>query len=93
MATVYILYSNRKNIFYIGSCLDLETRLKEHLNKQFNKSYTARADDWLIFLKIDNLAYEQARKIEQHIKKMKSKKYILNLKKYPEIIEKLIIKY
>jgi putative endonuclease len=31
-------------------------------------------------------------KIERHIKKMKSKKYIQNLKKYPEMVEKLLIK-
>jgi putative endonuclease len=29
-------------------------------------------------------------KIEKHIKNMKSKKYILNLKKYPEMIERLL---
>jgi putative endonuclease len=31
--------------------------------------------------------------IEQHIKKMKSKVYIQNLKRYPEILQKLINKY
>ncbi len=34
-----------------------------------------------------------AGKIENHIKKMKSKKYIKDLKKYPEIAQKLIKKY
>jgi len=34
-----------------------------------------------------------AGKIEIHIKKMKSKKYIQDLKKYPEIAQKLLKKY
>lgn len=33
------------------------------------------------------------KKIETHIKKMKSKKYIQNLKIYPEIPLKLLVKY
>jgi putative endonuclease len=31
--------------------------------------------------------------IEEHIKKMKSKVYIQNLKKYPDMVKKLIAKY
>jgi len=42
---------------------------------------------------IDNLEYLQARKIEAHIKRMKSRKFIENLKKYPEIQERLIKLY
>ena len=93
MATVYIIYSNSIDTFYIGSCLNLKQRLEQHRDKTFNDSFTRRASDWKLFLKIDNLDYRQARKIENHIKKMKSRKYINNLKKYPEIIYKLIQKY
>jgi putative endonuclease len=39
------------------------------------------------------MTIEQAHKIENHIKKMKSKKYIENLKKYPEISLRLLQKY
>ncbi len=35
----------------------------------------------------------QALAIEKHIKAMKSKIYIHNLKKYPEMIDKLLLKY
>ncbi len=93
MATVYIIYSKEIDIFYIGSCLNLKQRLEQHRNKSFNDSFTRRAKDWELFLKIENLDYRQARKIEKHIKKMKSRTYINNLKKYPEIIDKLIQKY
>jgi len=93
MASVYILYSNKLDRFYIGSCKDLSGRLDQHLNKDFTKSFTAKVDDWKLYLSIDDLIYQQARLIESHIKRMKSKVYIENLKKHPEIIEKLRSKY
>lgn len=65
----------------------------QHLNKDFSKSFTANADDWELFLFIDELDYTQAREIEAHIKRMKSRTYIYNLKKYPEIGNKLKTKY
>lgn len=53
-------------------------------------AFTAAANDWIVFFQLDNLSYEKASKIESKIKKMKSKKYILNLNKYPELVEKLL---
>ena len=93
MASVYILFSKNLDRFYTGSCNDLDFRLNQHLNKEFAKSFTAKSNDWELFLLIDDLQYEQARLIERHIKKMKSKTYIQNLKKYPELVQKLIAKY
>jgi putative endonuclease len=93
MASVYILFSKKLDRFYTGSCNDLSYRIEQHFNKDFNKSFTAKTDDWDLFLFVDDLHYTQARSIEKHIKNMKSKAYILNLKKYPEIFQKLIIKY
>ena len=40
-----------------------------------------------------DLEYDEARNIEAHIKKMKSKTYIENLKKYSDLREKLLEKY
>ena len=93
MATFYILYSPSIERFYIGSCADFDLRLKQHLEKSFDKSFTRKANDWETFYKIDKLDMQLARKIESHVKKMKSKQYIKNLVKYPEIISKLIEKY
>lgn len=47
------------------------------------------AGDWELYFSVDDLAYQQVRSIESHKKKIRSKIYIQNLKKYPEIIEKL----
>ena len=53
------------------------------------KSYTFKAADWVIFLLIPCESREQAIYVEKSIKKMKSRKYIGNLLKYPEMINKL----
>lgn len=93
MATVYILYSPSLKTYYTGSCLDLEQRLKEHRQKIYKKAFTSQASDWELFYAIENLDYSSARAIEKHIKRMKSKIYIQNLKKYPDITESLRSKY
>ena len=93
MAVVYILYSKNIDSYYIGSCINLKKRIEAHNKGEFSKAYTKRSNDWIIFFKIENLEYNQARKIEKHIKNMKSRKYLENLKKYNEISQKLILKY
>jgi len=93
MASVYILFSKKLDRFYTGSCNDLSYRIDQHVNKEFSKSFTAKTDDWELFFFIDHLQYAQARSIEEHIKKMKSKIFIQNLKKHPEILQKLLLKY
>jgi putative endonuclease len=93
MASVYILYSKKLERFYVGSCKDLDYRIDQHLNKDFKASFTSKAEDWEVFFFIDDLQYAQARKIEKHIKSMKSKKYIQNLLKYPELTQNLVNQY
>ncbi|HEX7458083.1 MAG TPA: GIY-YIG nuclease family protein, partial [Ginsengibacter sp.] len=93
MADVYILYSEKLDKYYIGSCIDIVERFLEHLNKKYSDSYTAKANDWILYYSINDLKYKQARLIENHIKKMKSRKYIENLKMYAEISKKLIELY
>jgi putative endonuclease len=93
MASIYILYSKKLNRYYAGSCKDLSYRIDQHLNKEYIKSFTAKTDDWDLFFSDDGLKYEQARLIESHIKRMKSKVFIENLRKYPEIFERLKLKY
>lgn len=92
MFCVYILHSKKLNCYYIGFTSDLTIRLNFH-EKSIKGKFTSKVDDWVVFLTIDCDSKQQAMDIEKHIKIMKSKKYIENLKKYPEIIEKLKIKY
>jgi len=90
--TVYILYSNSINRYYIGFTQDLDLRIEFHKNAESRK-FTAKAKDWELFFKINCKTKTQGLAIEKHIKKMKSKTYINNLKLYPEMVEKLKIKY
>ena len=93
MASVYILYSGKANRYYVGASENLEKRLDYHLTGIFKNSYTTKYDDWEIFFEIPNLSITTAIKIEAHIKKMKSKTYLQNLKQYPEMVQKLIVRF
>ena len=95
MAHCYILFSKKLNGFYIGSSLlSPADRLDRHLHKYYGeRKYTSKASDWVIYYIINCDSLDQARKIEKHIKSMKSKKYIQNLKVYPEIADGLLAKY
>jgi len=53
----------------------------------------AKADDWKLYLRIECKNKGQSWCIEKHIKSRKSKVYIQNLLKYPEMIIKLLEKY
>jgi putative endonuclease len=88
MASVYVLYSTKLDRFYIGSCKEFQFRFEQHLNKVY-AGFTTNADDWQLFLLVEDLSYSKARALERHIKKMKSRVYLQNLAKYPEMIIKL----
>ena len=92
MFYVYILYSAKLDRFYTGFTSNLDERLDFHSNAEIRK-YTHNAKDWFVFYKIACNSKIQALHIEKHIKQMKSSIYIRNLLKYPEITEKLLIKY
>lgn len=94
ISSVYILYSPSLDSFYTGFTLtSVNERLNKHNEKYYNKKYTAKANDWEIYLSIECASEKQAREIEAHIKRMKSKTYIHNLKRYPNMIIELLNKY
>ena len=90
----YIIYSKSIDRYYTGYTSDIIERLKLHNSGHFGgKSYTNRTNDWEIYLLISCKTIEQAVYMESRIKKMKSSKYIENLKKYPEMVEKIMKDY
>ena len=93
MHFVYILHSKKLNKYYVGETFDVQRRIERHNSGYYDNKYTARGKPWDLYLKIECKNKEQAQKIEQHIKKMKSKVYIENMSRYPEIAEKLLLKY
>jgi putative endonuclease len=90
---VYILYSQKLNRFYVGTSDDPNRRVFEHNSGKYDDAFTKNGIPWSLFLVISDLTSEQAYKLERHIKKMKSKKFIENLVQFPEIIDKLKKKY
>jgi putative endonuclease len=81
MYFVYIIYSKSIDRYYIGISRDPERRLKFH-NKGLSGSkqaFTKRASDWKIVYKKRFENRSDARKFEQKIKKMKSRRYIEKL--------------
>ncbi len=93
MFFVYIFYSRQSDSFYIGQTTDLSRRINEHNQHIFLKAETRKASDWKLFHKIECASRTQAILIERHIKRMKSKTYLKNLSKYPEMTENLLKKY
>ena len=63
----------------------------KHNNHSYGSHrFTAKAEDWKLFIKIEVQEYSHAIRLERKIKSMKSSRYIRNLKKYPELVEKII---
>jgi putative endonuclease len=94
MSYVYLLYSQRLDRYYTGATqYSPEERLLQHNNKHYKSSYTFSGIPWEIYFVIRCETISQARAIEGHIKRMKSKTYIENLKKYPEMSNKLLQQY
>ncbi|MAP54214.1 GIY-YIG nuclease family protein [Altibacter sp.] len=93
MYYVYILFSKKLSSFYIGETNTVEERITQHNTGFYKDAYTSKTNDWQLYLSIECYNRSQARRIETHIKKMKSKKYIENLKIFPELISKLLDKF
>ena len=93
MYIVYILYSQDLDRYYIGFTSNLEVRMNFHFNDTQVRKYTKKANDWEEFLKMECETKRQAMGVENHVKRMKSRVYIQNLKKFPEMRQKLIEKY
>ena len=94
MPFVYILHSQTHDKFYIGfTTEDVGVRVDRHNSDYYQNKFTSRFKPWQSFWILESTSENQARLIEKHIKKMKSKTYIHNLVKYPEIAETLLLKF
>lgn len=93
MHFVYIIKSKVDGSFYIGETSDLEKRLYWHNTEKLNIGFTKSGMPWEYFFTLKVKDKKVAKKIERHIKNMKSKKYLENLIRFPEITSKLIEKY
>ena len=74
MPYTYILYSDKLTKYYVGACIDMDRRLREH--NTGHSTFTRTGIPWrLMYTEVfNNLA--EAKKRELYIKRMKSRKYI-----------------
>ena len=77
MAYMYILYSEKLNKYYIGSCINLERRLYEH--NIGHSSFTSTGIPWKLVYSEEFETDLEAKRREMKVKKMKSRKYIEQL--------------
>jgi putative endonuclease len=85
MFYVYILYSEKSDIYYVGSTDEVSRRLVEH-NQLSKDSFTSKHRPWKLrasFPVGDSRGL--ALTIERHIKKQKSRRYIEDLIKRDSI--------
>ena len=92
MIGCYIIHSSKLNKFYIGATQeDFTSRIEKHNNGTYGKHrFTAKADDWVLFLFIPTKDYAQAIRIERKIKSMKSAVYIRELASNSEKVQQLV---
>jgi putative endonuclease len=90
---IYVIESENSGNFYVGETPDLQSRLDFHNDAIRNDNSTKVGIPWKLFWSLEVKDRGMARRIESHIKRMKSKKYIENLKQFPEITQKLLKKY
>jgi putative endonuclease len=93
MHCVYIIFSESTQKFYIGETENITKRLIKHNAGVYSKAFTTQANDWTIKTILECENRTVALKMEKYIKSMKSKVYIENLAKYPELREKLITRF
>jgi putative endonuclease len=87
------LYSPSIDKYYVGQTEAIIQRLTQHNSAVFINSSTKSGIPWELFYTIECTSRKQAVNIESHLKKIKSRKYYNSIKNFPEITEKLKIKY
>ncbi len=89
----YIIFSKSLNKNYIGVCQDnLQERIEKHNSSFYGQNrFTSNANDWSIKLFIPTNSFAHAIRLERKIKSMKSSKYIDNLTRYPELVDKILL--
>jgi len=77
MFTTYILYSERIDIYYVGSTSNIEDRLKRHNSGR--STFTKRGLPWKLVYSKNYQTKSEAYQAELYIKLQKSRKYIEEL--------------
>ncbi|EAZ79819.1 GIY-YIG nuclease family protein [Algoriphagus machipongonensis] len=92
MSVCYIIFSPSLNKFYTGITQEpVHIRIEKHNKHQYGAHrFTAKATDWELYLLLEAQSYSHARRMELKIKKMKSAKFIRDLKENLDLQSLLI---
>ncbi|GAB5524077.1 MAG: hypothetical protein Roseis2KO_19490 [Roseivirga sp.] len=71
---VYIIYSEGRDRYYVGSCDQLDRRISDH--NAGRSKYTKSGKPWTLKYHEVYATRQEARQREREIKKKKSRKYI-----------------
>ncbi|WP_420917741.1 GIY-YIG nuclease family protein [Robiginitalea aestuariiviva] len=93
MYYVYIIKSAKDGSFYIGSTYHPEDRILWHNDPERNTGKSRSKMPWEYFLIMEVPNNRVGLRLEKHIKRMKSRKYIQNLKDYQDLRTKLINRF
>ena len=93
MHTVYIIYSIALDKYYVGESVNAQERLDEHNLGHYDGAFTKKATDWKLILVLNCNDKRHAKRVEKHIKSMRSRVYIENLLKYQEMQIKLVTRF
>ena len=77
MYFVYIIYSEKRDRYYIGYTSDIASRLAKHNSGATTSTKSGRP--WILSYKEEYSEKREAIKREKEIKKQKSRKYLENL--------------
>ena len=80
MYYVYILYSNKSDLYYVGISTDVLLRLQFH-NHISTTSFTAKHRPWTLQVSFSVPSKAVAICIERYIKKRKSRSFVQRIKK------------
>jgi putative endonuclease len=90
MFYIYIIYSESADRYYIDHTDDPARRLEQH-NTVIKNSYTFKFRPWILKACFEiSESRGEARKVENYLKRMKSRKLIENLILYPEEFDKTV---
>ena len=74
MFYTYIIYSEKRDRYYVGHCENLDKRVEDHNNSR--SPYTKTGNPWVLKWQKGFKSRTEAMKEEERIKRKKSRKYI-----------------
>ena len=92
MHHVYLLHSLNHDKYYVGESADVEQRLLFH-NELSESSWTRNYRPWTLACKLTVVDYSAARKLENYIKRQKSKEYVKRIITENDLAEWLVDKF